>query len=389
LSLFRAFYEELRRKFIPWSDDTVARCWDEISSEHDEVRAMIGEVLAFTDYIMWNPTPSLSNAETLTKECRLLPVEVDVMGVRGDYHLQRVHDLVDKFRIWWDKRLPGVRAFQSTYDRVGITICKWLFQSVHGSHAIVVFDYILPLMPELFRFTEVNDNKELVSRASVLLVRMCGVTPPPCLINPLLDAMFVAIQSSPSWRVRMKALPLLQVFYFRNVPLIEDFKVVEILEVLCQCLDDEVVEVREMAATTLSGILRLSPRRSVLMLKDRFVRLAKFSRIPDRQSPDYNIAVRKRHAAILGICALVDSYPYTVEKWMPDLLTNVLAEHTYDPIPISNTVPSVRGISREHIKIRGTKIPRSLMRIKWLLYQPYSPDRLTMPECYCSFSLNI
>lgn len=30
--------------------------------------------------------------------------------------------------------------------RVGITICKWLFQSVHGSHAIVVFDYILPLM---------------------------------------------------------------------------------------------------------------------------------------------------------------------------------------------------------------------------------------------------
>ena len=42
-----------------------------------------------------------------------------------------------------------------------------------------------------------NDNKELVSRASVLLVRMCGVTPPPCLINPLLDAMFVAIQSSP------------------------------------------------------------------------------------------------------------------------------------------------------------------------------------------------
>lgn len=43
----------------------------------------------------------------------------------------------------------------------------------------------------------VNDNKELVSRASVLLVRMCGVTPPPSLINPLLDSMFVAIQSSP------------------------------------------------------------------------------------------------------------------------------------------------------------------------------------------------
>ena len=62
-----------------------------------------------------------------------------------------------------------------------------------------------------------------------------------------------------SWRVRLKALPLVQVFYFRQVPLIGEQKMVEIMEVLCKCLDDEVVEVREMAATTLSGILRLSP----------------------------------------------------------------------------------------------------------------------------------
>jgi hypothetical protein len=34
----------------------------------------------------------------------------------------------------------------------------------------------------------------------------------------------------------------------------------------------------------------------------------------------------------------VDSYPYTVEKWMPELLTKVLAEHAYDPIPISTTI---------------------------------------------------
>jgi len=38
-------------------------------------------------------------------------------------------------------------------------------------------------------------------------------------------------------------------------------------QVICGCLDDEVVEVREMAATTLCGIIRCSPKRSVLMLK--------------------------------------------------------------------------------------------------------------------------
>lgn len=93
-----------------------------------------------------------------------------------------------------------------------------------------------------------------------------------------------------------------------------------------------------MAATTLTGILRVSPRRSVLVLKDRFVRLAKNSHLPDRRSPAYSSALRQRHAAILGICALVESYPYTIERWMPVLLTSVLAEYTYDPIPISTTV---------------------------------------------------
>jgi len=66
--------------------------------------------------------------------------------------------------------------------------------------------------------------------------------------------------------------------------------------------------------------------------QDRFLSLLKRSRLPSRQSPTYNAAVRQRHAAILGICALVDSYPYTVERWMPELLTSVLAEHTYDPV---------------------------------------------------------
>ncbi|KAJ7597613.1 hypothetical protein C8J56DRAFT_1001469 [Mycena floridula] len=315
LALFRSFYEELGSKFDAWLDQVLDRCWKEIHSDHDECQ----------------PRPSLPTPEVLVKECRLLPLDYDIMGMRGTYHKGRIEELVQNFKVWREERVPGVRAFQSKYDRVAITVCKWLFQSVHDIHAISVFDYILPLMA-------INDNDELASRASILLVRMCGVTPPRNLVNPILDTIFEAVQSSPSWKVRLKALPLIQVFYFRHVPLISEAKVLEILEALCKCLDDEVVEVRQMAATTLSGVLRLSPRRSVLTFKDRFVRLAKSSHIPKRQDPGYLTAVRRRHAAILGICALVDSYPYTVEKWMPELLTNVLAEHTYDPIPISTTV---------------------------------------------------
>ncbi|KAJ4476693.1 hypothetical protein J3R30DRAFT_3704168 [Lentinula aciculospora] len=349
LSLFRSCYEELGLKSSAWLDDAVDRYWRELHSDHDDVRSYIAELLAFADKIKWQPRPSLPTVEIFAKECRALPIDYDIMGMRGSYNQSRVSELVRNFKVWREERVSGVRAFQSKYDRVAMLVCRWLFQAVHDTNAICVFDYILPLMPELFRFTEVNDNDELANRANVLLVRMCGVSPPRPLINPLLDAIFEAIQSSPSWRVRLKALPLVQVFYFRQMPLISDVKVVQMLEVLGKCLDDEVVEVREMAAITLSGVLRLSPRSSVLTLKNRFVRLAKNSHIPSKQDPTYNKCIRQRHAAILGICALVDSYPYTVEKWMPELLTNVLAEHTYDPIPISTTVHKcARNFKKTH-----------------------------------------
>jgi len=39
------------------------------------------------------------------------------MGTRGHYHLSRIRELEEKFKIWRDERVPGVRAIQSTYDR--------------------------------------------------------------------------------------------------------------------------------------------------------------------------------------------------------------------------------------------------------------------------------
>ncbi|KZV77572.1 hypothetical protein PENSPDRAFT_621096 [Peniophora sp. CONT] len=351
LAFFRAFYEEQGWKFNAWADDAVQRVWGEMASEHDDVRAYISDLLTLTDKIKWAPTPSKPTPEVFVRECRTLPVDADIMGSRGAYHLARVHELVAKFPGWRAERPSGTRAFQSRYDRVGVSVCRWLFQMVHGTHAVSVFDYIVPLMPELFRFTELNDNNDLRKRAKVLLVRMCGVNPPRPLVGPILHAIFDAIQKSPSWRVRLQALPLVQVFYFRQVPLITDAQTTEILEVLCKCLDDEVVEVREMAATTLSGILRLSPRRAQLTLKERFLRLLRRSPLPRPPLRDA-AALRRRHAAILGICALVESYPYTVERWMPELLTGVLAEHTFDPIPVSSTVRrTAASFKRTHFDV--------------------------------------
>jgi proteasome activator subunit 4 len=40
-----------------------------------------------------------------------------------------------------------------------------------------------------------------------------------------------------------------------------------------------------------------------------------------------------RHASVLGLCAYVNAYPYTVPEDLPDVLM-ILSQHLHDPQPI-------------------------------------------------------
>ncbi|KAG8866672.1 hypothetical protein FRC20_007837 [Serendipita sp. 405] len=259
--------EALGWRFRPWIGPIVDRHWQELASDHDEVRAYIADALQLFDKIMWRPKPSVPTVEVVVRECQTLS-ENDIMSIRNFPLSGRFQELLPRFAQWRTERLPGARAIHSTYDRAATTVLKWLFMALHDIQATSTYDYIVPFVPELLHMSELNDNVDLASRAGYLLTRTCGVSPPRELIPQFLEAIFTSIKESPSWRIRLKALPLLQVFYFRQMSLISEVRVIQILEVICTCLDDENIVVREMAATTLSGILRCSPRQSVITLKE-------------------------------------------------------------------------------------------------------------------------
>ena len=70
-----------------------------------------------------------------------------------------------------------------------------------------------------------------------------------------------------SWRIRLNSLPTLVVFFYRNLMGISNASVSRIMDLMLSCLSDDNVEVREMASSALSGIVRVSQRQSIIPLK--------------------------------------------------------------------------------------------------------------------------
>ncbi|KAJ1480245.1 hypothetical protein T484DRAFT_2814179 [Baffinella frigidus] len=114
-------------------------------------------------------------------------------------------------------------------------------------------------------------------------------------------------------------------------------------DLMLALLRDPQVEVRETAQHAISVLVRIQGEALALQLRDEFAEWAA-APIPKRAKggvPEDGSAeaMRKRHAGVLGLAALVGAYPYDVPEWMPDVLVQ-LAGHVLDPSPI-NQVMSV------------------------------------------------
>lgn len=156
--------------------------------------------------------------------------------------------------------------------------------------------------------------------STAVLYVLSAVMPPQEYVQSVANMFMDAIVSSTSWRVRLNALPTLAVFWYRNLTSFTFESMSKLMDVLLQCLEDENLEVREMAAKTLSSVLRSSQRQLIVPLKERFTRVIRqSSKLPQRHASNYAESMRKLHGAILGIVALIDACPYTVPEWMPPL----------------------------------------------------------------------
>uniref|UniRef100_A0A3Q3F4X4 Proteasome activator subunit 4a n=1 Tax=Labrus bergylta TaxID=56723 RepID=A0A3Q3F4X4_9LABR len=227
------------------------------------------------------------------------------------------------------------------------TVLKWLIASAGRSFSTAVPEQ-LRMLPLLFKIAPVeNDDSydELKRDAKTCLSLMSqGLLYTEQI--PMVLRVLQEIAGSSSWHARYTVLTYLQIMVFYNLfTFMSDQKSVnDVRALVVQLLEDEQLEVREMAATTLSGFLQCNFLSMDSPMQAHFEALCKTC-LPKKRKRELGSIVDtipsadlvRRHAGVLGLSACILSSPYDVPTWMPQLLMD-LSAHLNDTQPIEMTV---------------------------------------------------
>ncbi|XP_062859085.1 proteasome activator complex subunit 4B isoform X2 [Trichomycterus rosablanca] len=309
-----------------------------LTQVYKNVRERIGSVLTYIfmiDVTLPNTMPTKSPHITDFTErimARLKPL------LEGEEEIQN-HVVEENGVGEQDERTQAIKLFK--------TVLKWLMASAGRTFTTPVLQQ-LQLLPLLFKIAPVeNDDSydELKRDAKTCLSLMSqGLLYPEQI--PLVLKVLSEIAGSSSWHARYSVLTYLQIMVFYNLFTIlsNEQSVQDVRALVIRLLEDEQLEVREMAATTLSGFLQCNFLTMDISMQTHFEALCK-TRLPKKRKRDLGSVVDtipsvdlvRRHAGVLGLGACILSSPYDVPTWMPQLLMD-LSAHLNDTQPIEMTV---------------------------------------------------
>ncbi|MGH0175630.1 UNVERIFIED_CONTAM: hypothetical protein FKN15_071240 [Acipenser sinensis] len=216
---------------------------------------------------------------------------------------------------------------------------------------------VLPVLKEIAPVENDDSYDEMKRDAKTCLSLMSqGLLYPQqiMLVLPVLKE----IAGSTSWHARYTVLTYLQTMVFYNLFTFLNNKeaVHDVRWLVLKLLQDEQHEVREMAATTLSGLLQCNFLTMDAPMQTHFEKLCKTC-LPKKRKRNPGSVVDtippadlvKRHAGVLGLSACILSNPYDVPTWMPQLLMD-LSAHLNDTQPIEMTVKkTLSNFRRTHL----------------------------------------
>ena len=260
---------------------------------------------------------------------------------------------------WRGEREPG-QTTPSSYTSGSKTMLMWL-ETMMGSHECAQLAPFLAdtFLEPLLYMMDIKEDTELTSLAYHVFRNLASIPLPPEFQDPFLAKLMDIARTNKLWHQRLRVLIILQVLYYRRLFQMSGEKQQEVRDCLCEMLRDSQTEVRQGAAITLSGIIRCSPaatRKAVLTsLTKRFSTDLRRNPLPRKldsgtSTPVITPAAAKtieirRHAAVLGLGALIQAFPYQSPppSWMPEILATLAVKASGDPGMVGREVKKILG----------------------------------------------
>ncbi|UKZ83081.1 hypothetical protein TrVFT333_010883 [Trichoderma virens FT-333] len=306
---------------------------------------------------------AFENVQTLLEANK----EASSIGLRpykaSDEFTATMTSVFDRLEKWRLERTPGQQD-QSPYTCGSKTVLVWLdcTLSSHECTQLVPF-FATPFMDQLLHMMDVKEDPELMKLAYHVYRHLPNIPFRDGEDAQFIDGLVRIGRTASSWHQRLRALVNMQVVYFRRIFLTEEPQRDLLFTTVSDMLGDPQLEVRACAATTLAGMIRCSPSRirdpMIVRLKRRFeIELdqnpmpKRGPKLPGTETPvDVHKQINRRHAAVLGLGALVEAFPYATPppKWMPEVLATVARRAAGDPGVVGK---AAKGILSEFKKTR-------------------------------------
>ena len=277
---------------------------------------------------------------------------------------ETIHKVFERLEKWRLERTPGDQA-PSPYTSGSKTVLLWL-DSTLSSHECT---QLVPFFPNVFteqllHMMDIKEDQELQGLAYHVFRHLPNIPHRAGEDVALINSLIRIGQTSPLWHQRLRVLINMQVLYFRRLFLISPTQQQALFDCVAAMLEDTQLEVRLGASSTLSGMIRCSP----VALRSAVVKTlnAKFTKLlvdhplpkkPTRQliglsapstgtstpTPEHAKLVLTRHAAVLGLGALVQAFPYTSPPpgWIPGVLATLANKANADSGMVGKSVKSI------------------------------------------------
>jgi len=213
-------------------------------------------------------------------------------------------------------------------------VCELTYQFLAGASSDTTPLLIKPLRNIMRVLELIPSEAQFVGSTVRLSLRSAKYQP---LEAEFIEPMFsVLVQSMHGelWTERAAALQFLQYFWFRNAINMGEVGSEKVLDEAIRLLEDEKLEVREMACDTVSGVIRALSAERQQVVRARILEHAKTifpdrkrrrlangdGKTPSSSSTKAAHTLPTRHGAVLALRALVMSSPYDVPSWMSPVL---------------------------------------------------------------------